>query len=157
VEANAFTFLLGILRMCEMFGFTGVVCAEDHDAYWAVLVPSTGVWGKANGTPGREYITPMHAISGGHELAHCLNQHHIAGAGCSGGGNPAANPFEPTTDPANWEDGGGIPADVAVPFDVIRNRTVTDEEDGVWDLMTYCQTRWTTPQRWQMMFDFIGG
>lgn len=157
VEANVFTYLLGILRMCELFGATGIICAEDHDAYWAVLVPTNGVWGRANGVGGREYITPMNAISGAHELAHCLNQHHLPGTGCGGGGSPSADPFEPTTNPANWTDGGGIPTDVAVPFDVIRNRTITNSDDGVWDLMTYCPTRWTTPQRWQMLFDHIGG
>ncbi len=156
VEANAFTYLLGILRMCEFFSFAGVICTEDHDAYWAVLVPVSGVWGRANGIPGREYITPMVAGTAGHELAHCLNQHHLVGAGCSNGGSPVANASEPTTDPANWTDGGQIPTDVAVPFDVIRNRTITNSTDGVWDLMTYCGTRWTTPQRWQMIFDFIG-
>jgi hypothetical protein len=169
LEANRFTYWLGILRSCEVLigggivsNFTGAgrFCGVEPDAYWAVLVPVTGAWGRANrlpgiSVPGREFITPMRGTTSAHELAHCLNQAHLDRTGCSNGRAPA-NSFDPTTDPANWPDGGQIPPDVAVPFDVVQNRTITDPTDGVWDLMTYCQTRWTTPQRWQMIFDFIG-
>lgn len=156
VEANSILIWLAVLRACEMISFAGVECTEDSDSYWVVIVPVEGSWGKANNTPGREYLTPMTVVSGGHELGHCLNQHHLIGANCAGGGDPIANPLEPTTDPANWDHGGEIATGAAVAFDVIQNETITDPVDGVWDLMTYCQKRWTTPQRWEMIFDFIG-
>ncbi|MBV9929259.1 MAG: hypothetical protein JOZ96_29875 [Acidobacteria bacterium] len=156
VEGNAILFWLGVLRACEMISFTGVECTDDQDSYWVVIVPVEGGWGRANGIPGREYFTSMEDVKGAHELGHCLNQHHLVGAGCSGGGDAVASPNEPTTDPANWDDDGEILPDVAVPFDVIRNDTRIDPEDGVWDLMAYCRTRWTTPQRWKAIFDFIG-
>ena len=44
-----------------------------------------------------------------------------------------------------------------VPFDVIRNTTVINGNSGVWDLMSYCPTRWTHAERWEMLFDKIGG
>lgn len=157
VEANSILIWLAVLRACEMISFTGVECTEDPDSYWVVIVPVVGSWGQANNIPSREYLTPMTVVTGGHELGHCLNQHHLVGASCHGGGDAMANPLESTSDPANWDDGGEIPTDVAVPFDVIQNQTITDSEDGVWDLMSYCDTkRWTTPQRWEMLFDFIG-
>ena len=42
-------------------------------------------------------------------------------------------------------------------FDIARNSTVVDGDEGVWDVMTYCSTRWTSPQRWEWLFDYIGG
>ncbi|MFZ5814956.1 MAG: hypothetical protein ACOY93_06590 [Bacillota bacterium] len=164
VEANTALFWLGLIRTCELLGSTGTICSEDHDALWAILVPIMGVWGRANGIPGREYITPMLdgrpgvVGTGAHELAHCLNQHHLVGAGCANGGSPSGDPFEGSTNPSEWPDGGQILPERAVPFDIIRNQTIVDGgSDGVWDLMSYCRTRWTTPKRWQMIFDFVGG
>ena len=42
VEGDVFTLLLGTLRLCELASSAGV-CAEDHDAIWAVLVPIDGL------------------------------------------------------------------------------------------------------------------
>jgi hypothetical protein len=151
VEANAFTYLLGLLRLCEL-GTTFGLCAEDHDAIWAVIVPVTGVWGRAND---REFITPFTVRTSTHELAHCLGQEHLANSGCSGGNNPITGGSD-ITDAANWEDSGQIVEDKAVPFDVLRNQTVTDSDNGVFDLMTYCPTRWVTSRRWNRIFDHVG-
>ena len=155
IAANVYTYLLGVLRLCEL-GSDLDICTEDTDAIWVVLVP-VNVWGRANGIPGREFIAPMNDISCAHELAHCLNQQHLTNTGCSGN-----NPFsggDPITDAANWGDfdGGRILEEKAVPFDVIRNVTMTNAADGVWDLMTYCPTRWPTPRRWKLIFDYVGG
>jgi hypothetical protein len=155
IGANLLTYTLGFIRTCELLDFTGVVCVEDHDAYWAVVMPVSGVWGRANGTPGREFISGMNPLAAAHEMGHCLNQHHIVGTDC-GGGSTAYGGGDPTEDPENWPDGGEIVPSVAVPFDIVQNRTIVDDEDGVWDLMAYCVTRWTSPQRWQMIFDYIG-
>jgi hypothetical protein len=156
IGANIYLYTLGAIRACELVSDFVDVCEDDHDAIWAVLVPADNIWGRANGIPGREFLCGFRSETAAHELAHCLNQPHLTHCDCAGGGDPWASGDPQIIDAANWEDGGEIVPEKAVPFDVIRNRTVTDP-DGVWDLMSYCVERWTTSRRWQMIFDFLGG
>lgn len=124
----------------------GSDCPEDDGAYWALITggPSGGV---AAGIPSNTYLTPVNDENRApHELGHSLGQLHIEVA-CpngrqAGGGEP----------PENYANDGQL-TDVA--FDLDLNQTVTDL-DEVWDIMTYCGTRWTKPQRSQQLFDHIG-
>ncbi len=157
VYANVYLWYLATLRLCD-WADTLSICTEDQDAIWAVLVP-VSTWGEATGHPSREFTCSMDHRQCAHELAHCLGQQHLANTGCPNADNPNTG-GDAITDAANWGDfdGGRIPEAKAVPFDVIQNSTIIEgvAGGGVWDLMTYCGTRWTTPRRWKLIFDFVG-
>lgn len=153
IYGNAILEWYGVLKACDFVDVSGFACPDNDDEIWVILVPVGGVWGRAHWSAS-VCITPMRQEVTAHEIAHTLNQEHLVGAACAGGGSPVSD--DPTSDATTWEDGGAIVPDKIVPFDVIRNRTVTDTS-GVWDLMTYCPTRWTHAQRWAMLFDEIGG
>jgi hypothetical protein len=117
---------------------------QDDGEIWAILIPSTQLWGRARG---KEFLVRMTPDAAAHELSHCLGQEHISvlcpnGSQASGGDTPH-----------DWREDGGEVKDV--PFDIGINNTVTDPV-GVWELMTYCGTRWTSPKRWKMLFESIG-
>ncbi len=123
----------------------------DDTSIWAILVPtSPGPWGRAH-IPGNDYICwigtgASDEASSAHELAHCLSQEHI-GLRCGNGDRASGGDT-----PEEWgEDGGRV---VDVPFDVARNSAVSG---SVFDLMTYCQPKWSSPQRWQRILDYLGG
>ncbi|MGB5743011.1 MAG: hypothetical protein WBM65_11405, partial [Sedimenticolaceae bacterium] len=132
-----------IIRICAFLDFTGLLCPEDDDAYWAIIVPSEGGWGRAH-IGGLEYLTPYRVSTAAHELAHCLDQHHL-GVECANGKTAPGG-----TDPTDFENGGVV---TGVPFDILNNRAGSIND---LDLMTYCNNRWTSAQRWQEMFDYVG-
>ena len=132
-----------IIRLCGFIDITGLFCPEDDDAYWAIIVPTTGGWGRAH-IGGREYLTPYRPDSAAHELAHCLSQLHLA-VQCPNGRQAPGG-----TDPADFENAGVV---TGVPFDILNNQALSG---NVFDLMTYCTTRWVSAQRWQQMFDVLG-
>jgi hypothetical protein len=153
VHANAILEWYGVLKGCDFVDLLGLACPANDDEFWVILAPVTGVWGRAHWAAA-VCITPMDLTSAAHEIAHTLDQEHLI-ADCSGGGTPVSS--DPISDPDNWEDGGEIVPEKIVPFDVIRNTTVINDNSGVWDLMSYCPTRWTHAERWEMLFDKIGG
>lgn len=119
---------------------------QDNGEIWAILVPSDSSWGRAHIGAG-EFLTRMTVDSAAHELAHCLGQEHIS-TPC-----PRGRPAIGGDTPASWgEDGGAV---VDVPFDIGGNGTVTSST-GVWELMTYCDPRFTSPKRWRRLFERIG-
>lgn len=125
----------------------GSDCPVDDGAYWA-LVTGGASGGKAAGIPSNTYLTPVDDENRApHELAHSLDQLHIEVA-CPNGRQASGG-----DSPDDWPNQGEL---VDVPFDIDQNTTVTDA-DGVWDIMTYCGTRWTMPRRWRRLYDFIGG
>ncbi|MCU7944936.1 MAG: hypothetical protein KZQ87_19890, partial [Candidatus Thiodiazotropha sp. (ex Cardiolucina cf. quadrata)] len=132
-----------IIRICAFLDFSGLLCPEDDDAYWAIIVPTEGGWGRAH-IGGREYLTPYRASTAAHELAHCLNQQHL-GVECPNGSSAPGG-----TDPSDFENGGVV---TGVPFDILNNRAGSSND---FDLMTYCSNRWVSAQRWQQMFDYVG-
>jgi hypothetical protein len=132
-----------IIRICAFLDFTGQLCPEDDDAYWAIIVPSEGGWGRAH-IGGLEYLTPYRAATAAHELAHCLDQQHL-GVACANGSTAPGG-----TDPTDFENSGVV---TGVPFDILNNRAGSIND---LDLMTYCNNRWTSAQRWQQMFDYVG-
>lgn len=132
-----------IIRICAFLDLTGLLCPEDDDAYWAIIVPSEGGWGRAH-IGGREYLTPYRASTAAHELAHCLDQLHL-GVQCANGSSAPGG-----TDPADFENAGVV---TGVPFDILNNRAGSIND---LDLMTYCSNRWASAQRWRQMFDFVG-
>ncbi len=147
--------------------------ADMDGAYWVLMVPTTGPWGRANWVPSFECLVSMGwhedyndrwpswsspAAHVAHELAHCLNQYHLTV--CDAADFPPAPNGE--SDPASWPNGGQIlnngddSNDDVVPFNIIQNSVVSNIEEGVvWDLMTYCVPKWTSPRRWQWLFDYI--
>ena len=132
-----------IIRICAFLDITGLLCPEDDDAYWAIIVPSEGGWGRAH-IGGLEYLTPYRASTAAHELAHCLNQQHL-GVQCANGSTAPGG-----TDPADFDNSGVV---TGVPFDILNNRAGSIND---LDLMTYCTSRWTSARRWQQMFDYVG-
>lgn len=122
---------------------------DGDEALWAALVPVSGLglWGQASRIGGKTCIVLMgfdgspqnSEAHGAHELSHCLNQKHINSCGAKGGDKPS-----------DWGENNGTIADV--PFDITRNSTLT----GASELMTYCSPRWTSPKRWQQIFDELG-
>ena len=124
----------------------GSECPEDDGAYWALITGGSS-GGKAAGIPSNTYLTPVNDMNRApHELAHSLDQLHIEVACPNGrqadGGESASS----------WPNQGQL---TNVPFDIDANDTVT-AGDGVFDIMTYCGTRWTMPRRWQQLYDHIG-
>ncbi|MCU7848360.1 MAG: hypothetical protein KZQ89_10195 [Candidatus Thiodiazotropha sp. (ex Lucinoma kastoroae)] len=132
-----------LIRICAFIDITGLLCPEDDDAYWAIIVPTDGGWGRAH-IAGREYLTPYRPATAGHELAHCLSQQHLA-VPCPNGSEAPGG-----TDPVDFENSGVV---TGVPFDILNNRAISGT---TFDLMTYCNRRWVSAQRWQQMFDFVG-
>jgi hypothetical protein len=143
IFGNAHLEWIRIIRICAFIDITGLLCPEDDDAYWAIIVPSDGGWGRAH-IGGREYLTPYRASTAAHELAHCLNQQHLGVACPNGSSAPGGE------DPADFENGGVV---TGVPFDILNNRAGSIND---FDLMTYCNNRWVSAQRWQQIFDFVG-
>ncbi len=132
----------------------GSDCPDDDGAYWAVM-PGTFYRGKAADIPANTFATPVNTATNtvwtafgletkaAHELSHCLDQRHLEQCGADGG-----------DDPDDWPNQGQIQD---VPFDIEGNRTLVDAANGVWDLMTYCNTRWTMIRRWRKLYDKVGG
>ncbi|MCU7840612.1 MAG: hypothetical protein KZQ94_14690 [Candidatus Thiodiazotropha sp. (ex Troendleina suluensis)] len=132
-----------LIRICAFIDITGLLCPEDDDAYWAIIVPTDGGWGRAH-IGGLEYLTPYRPITAAHELAHCLNQQHLA-VQCPNGSEAPGG-----TDPVDFENNGMV---TGIPFDILNNSALNGT---IFDLMTYCSRRWVSAQRWQQMFDFVG-
>ena len=120
-------------------------CPEDDYAIWALI---TGKFyrGSAADIPSNTYITPRgsgNVTKAAHELSHCLNQPHINVCGASGGDSPR-----------DWPNNGKL---IDVPFNIEQNSTVTDDNgNDVGDIMTYCDTRWPMPKRWNELYSEIG-
>ena len=121
---------------------------EDDGTYWALVRP-VGSHGIAKHA-GYTYTTTLNATMAAHELSHCLNQSHIRVRCPEGeGGEPLDG-----DDPDDWPNRGQLQD---VPFDIGRNRVVPPRVGrSVWDLMTYCEFRWTHPRRWRQLYDYIG-
>jgi hypothetical protein len=124
----------------------GSDCPADDGAYWALITGGRS-GGRAAGIPSNTYLTPVNDQNRApHELGHSLGQLHIMVA-CPNGRQAGGG------EPASAYTNNGQLTDVA--FDLDLNRTVT-AINGVWDIMTYCGTRWTKPQRSQQLFEHIG-
>lgn len=131
----------------------GSDCPDDDGAYWAVM-PGSFYFGKAADIPANTYATPVNTATNtgwsafgletkaAHELSHCLDQRHLEQCGAPDG-----------DDPDDWPNQGQIQD---VPYDIANNQTVVDAANGVWDLMTYCTTRWTMIRRWRRLHDKVG-
>ena len=120
-------------------------CPEDDHAIWALITGETPPFGKAADIPSNTYITSgmiRHVETAAHELSHCKGQSHIEVCGAPHG-----------DDASSWPNGGKL---IDVPFDIEENSTVCDFKKGVWDIMTYCDTRWPMPKRWNALYSNIG-
>jgi hypothetical protein len=130
VDGNDFDDLLDLFELLH-----------HGDALWVLVVPF-GVGplkldGQAAEIPSKVLVTRLHHDTAAHELAHCLNQHHIRKCGARGG------------DSASEWDGGNF---TGVIVDWRRSETFISP----WDLMTYCDPEWPVPRRWNELFDWIG-
>jgi hypothetical protein len=87
--------------------------------------------------------------STGHELIHTLGERNHVNTD-----KKKADP--PTLSPDEWPNGGYLRD---VPFDIESNKTVVSGPyKQVPDIMTYnTWPRWTSPKRWEWLFDRIGG
>jgi len=138
----------------------GSDCPEDDGAIWG-LITGRFFRGIAAGIPANTFGTADRNVPnpGGftvfeldnkavHEIAHCFDQLHLELCGAPGGESATT-----------WPNNGQIND---VPFDIDANSTVTDP-NGIWDIMTWCNNvqaangnRWTSPKRWQQLYDWIG-
>jgi hypothetical protein len=138
---------------------SGAACPKDDGSIWVlvagtpVTVPGSTVARYSALLIGSNvcFVPPLDGETAAHELGHCFMQRHIASPCLLAPGVPPPTGVEPTS---SWP---GTSAVTDVPFNWLTNSTITAGMVGVWDLMTYCQTTWTSPVRWQRLWDEVGG
>lgn len=138
----------GVFGFC--FTWDPDVINAVGEAYWA-LMPGSFYGGIAADIPASTYSTPARTATdtnwtatnldtkAAHELSHCLDQLHIELCGARGG-----------------EGSGELSNNSAIQdvgFDIDGNNTVTNATD----IMSYCNPRWTHPDRWARVYGYVGG